>query len=254
MIFDSRSVSEFIKESEEYIAELKNYHVHEMFSRKYSWSAKHPFKVMSYVNAMSWRMYDMSCAALTLLKQDNIIPALSMVRACWENMVATYELSVLVKDCCEKQIIDSSIDDTLMRILFSNRFEKGNKYVGEEHFQQFEKYKAKNILTLVQKHGKDFPQVKDVYAAICEFVHPNHDGVLGGYSYEDEVNQTIYFGPQLNQESWLFSASVLTLNCSIDLYVNFITSIEENIGEFSRLCENFILSKDKELSSVDSSL
>ena len=29
---------------------------------------------------------------------------------------------------------------------------------------------------------------------------------------------------------------------------------KENIGEFSRLCENFILSKDKELSSVDSSL
>ena len=144
-----------------------------------------------------------------------------MVRACWENMVATYELSVLVKDCCEKQIIDSSIDDTLMRILFSNRFEKGNKYVGEEHFQQFEKYKAKNILTLIQKHEKAFSQVKDVYSTICEFVHPNHDGVLGSYSYEDESNQTIYFAPQFTQDSWLSSASAATLNCSIYLYINF---------------------------------
>ena len=234
------SVVEQIAQSEEFILKLKRHCVDEMFSRKYSWRAKHPFKVMSFVNAMTWRMYDMSCAAVTLLKQDNIIPALSLVRACWENMVATYELAGLVKDCCEKQIIDGRIDDTLMRILFSNRFEKDNRYVGEEHFKQFEQYKAKNILTLIQKHGKDFPQLKDVYGAICEFVHPNHDGVLGGYSYEDEVNQTIYYGPQFDQESWLFSASVATLKCSIDLYINYIASIEENIDEFSRLCENFL--------------
>lgn len=250
---EKHNVSELFSQSEEIICALKNHCVDDMFSRKYSWRAKHPFKVMSFVNAMTWRMYDMSCAALTLLKQNNIIPALSLVRACWENMVATYELAGLVKDCCEKQSIDGSIDDTLMRILFSNRFEKDNRYVGEEHFKQFEKYKSKNILTLIQKHGKDFPQVKDVYGAICEFVHPNHDGVLGGYSYDDESNETIYFGPQFTQDSWLFSASIVTLNCSIALYINFITSIEGNIEEFSRLCEKFILSRGKEVSNEESS-
>ena len=250
---EKHNVSELFSQSEEIICALKNHCVDDMFSRKYSWRAKHPFKVMFFVNAMTWRMYDMSCAALTLLKQNNIIPALSLVRACWENMVATYELAGLVKDCCEKQIIDGSIDDTLMRILFSNRFEKDSRYVGEEHFKQFEKYKSKNILTLIQKYGKDFPQVKDVYGAICEFVHPNHDGVLGGYSYEDEANQTIYFGPQFTQDSWLFSASIVTLNCSIALYINFITSIEGNIEEFSRLCEKFILSRGKEVSNEESS-
>ena len=244
MMSEKHNVSELVAQSEEFVRELKNHCVDDMFSRKYSWRAKHPFKVMSFVNAMTWRMYDMSCAALTLLKQNNIIPALSLVRACWENMVAAYELAGLVKDCCEKQIIDGNIDDTLMRILFSNRFEKDNRYVGEEHFKQFEKYKSKNILTLIQKHGKDFPQVKDVYGAICEFVHPNHDGVLGGYSYEDEANQTIYYGPQFNQESWLFAASVVTLNCSIDLYINYIASIEKYIDEFSRLCENFLMDTD----------
>ena len=253
MVDKSRSISEYIKESEEYIADLKNYHVDEMFSRMYSRSAKQPFKVMSFVNAMTWRMYDISSAALMLLKNDNIIPSLSLVRACWENMVATYDLAGLVKDCCEKQTVDSSVDDVLMRILFSNRFEKDNRYVGEEHFNQFEKYKAKNILTLIQKHAKDFPQVKDVYGAICEFVHPNLDGVLRSYSYDDESNETIYFGPQFTQDSWLFSASIVTLNCSIALYINFITSIEGNIEEFSRLCEKFILSSGKEVSNEESS-
>lgn len=118
MMSEKHNVSELVAQSEEFVRELKNHCVDDMFSRKYSWRAKHPYKVMSFVNAMTWRMYDMSCAALTLLKQNNIIPALSLVRACWENMVATYELAGLVKDCCEKQIIDGSIDDTLMRIFF----------------------------------------------------------------------------------------------------------------------------------------
>ena len=93
---EKHNVSGLLSQSEEIICALKNHCVDDMFSRKYSWRAKHPFKVMSFVNAMTWRMYDMSCAALTLLKQNNIIPALSLVRACWENMVATYELAGLV--------------------------------------------------------------------------------------------------------------------------------------------------------------
>lgn len=245
MMAEEHNVSELLSQSEDIICELKNHCVDDMFSRKYSWSAKHPFKVMSFVNAMTWRMYDMSCAALTLLKQDNIIPALCLVRACWENMVATYELENLIKDCCEKQRIDSKADETLMRMLYSNRYEKDNRYVGEEHFEQFEKYKAKNILTLVQKLGKDFPQVKDIYGAICEFVHPNHDGVLGSYTYLDESNQTVEFGPQFTQDSWLFSAAIETLKCSIHLYLKFIILVKENIDEFSRLCENFLLDKEK---------
>lgn len=75
MISEKRSVVRQIKECEKYIAELKTHCEKTMFSRKYSLSAKHPFKVMSYVNAMTWRMYDMSCAAITLLKQNKIIPA-----------------------------------------------------------------------------------------------------------------------------------------------------------------------------------
>lgn len=248
MIADSRTVSELIKELDEFIIELKNHCVEDMFSRAYSWKAKHPFKVMSFVNSMTWRMYDMSSAALTLLKQDNIVPSLCVIRACWENMVVTYELTNLIAVSCEKQIVDNNTGETLQRMLFSNRFDKDNKYVGEEHFEQFKEYKAKNILTLVQKIEKDFPHIKDVYAVVCELVHPNHDGVFGSYSYLDEPNHTVEFGPQFTQESWLFPASIETLKCSIHLYLKFIMSIEDHIEEFTQLCENFLADKGEELS------
>lgn len=241
-----KSIRRCIGQSEEYISDLKSHCVESMFCREYSWKAKHPFKVMSFVNSMTWRMYDMSYAALTLLKQNRIVPSLCLVRACWENMVAIYELKVLVENCARQQKPQDDLDATLMRILFSNRYEKDNRFVGEEHFEQFKEYKAKNILTLLQRLEKDCPMIKDYYSAICEFVHPNHDGVYASYSYLNEANHTVYFGTQLNQESWLFEASLTILNCSIDLYISFIINIKENIGEFARICENSLKTTDEE--------
>ena len=234
----TRDVNALIKECEGCITELKTHCKDSMFSRQYSWRAKHPFKVMSFVNAMTWRMYDISSASLMLMKNNAIIPSLCLVRVCWENMVATYELKELVKDCCEQKMIPIDIDETLMRILYSNRYDKDNRYVGGEHYENFKDYKAKNILTLVQKLEKEYPQTKDFYSTICEFVHPNGDGVGGSYSQLDESTHTVSFGLQLNRDSQLFPAFITTLSCSIDLYLRFVESIDGNIDEFSRLCED----------------
>lgn len=241
---DQKTTEELINECHEYISELKTHCVDSMFAREYSWRAKHPFKVMSYVNAMSWRMYDMSSVALTLMNQDAIIPSLCLVRACWENMVATYELKTLIQDCCEQQDITEAVDDTLMRLLYSNRYDKDNRYVGTEHYEQFKDYKAKNILTLVQKLEKDYPATKDFYSTICEFVHPNGDGVGGSYSYLDEATHTVSFGPQFSQNSEIFPAFITTLSCAISLYLGFVESIQENIAEFSSLCESALSRKN----------
>lgn len=232
-----KTIDGLIQECEGFINELKNHCVESMFSREYSWRAKYPFKVMSFVHAMTWRMYDMSNAALTLMKQDTIIPSLCLVRASWENMVAIYELRNVVEDCCEKHTVSEDVDDVLMRLLYSNRFEKDNRYVGEEHYENFRQYKAKNILTLVQKLEKDIPEVKDFYSNICEFVHPNSDGVCGSYSFLDENTHTTTFGPQINRQSELFPAFISTLSGAIAFYLEFIESLEGNIEEFTGLYE-----------------
>ena len=151
----------------------------------------------------------------------------------------------LILDCCEKQTIPGNVDDTLMRILYSNRFDKENRYVGEEHYEHFKGYKAKNIMSLVQKLEKDYPHVKDFYSTICEFVHPNGDGVCGSYSYLNEDTQTVLFYPQFTQGSPLFPAFITTLTCSIDLYLKFVASVEENIAEFTRLCEESLNANTK---------
>lgn len=242
---------ECIAECEALFAKLYGYCVDMMYNRQYSKRAKHPYKVMSFVNAMTWRMYETTSAAVILIKQNLIIPSLCLVRATWEDMAVTYELKSLVSSCCDDGMVSEKVDKTLMRILFSNRFEKNNRYVGETHYEKFKEYKAKNILSLVEKVEKDFPQAKDFYSTICEFVHPNRDGVSGSYSRIDAKADITYFGPQFSFESKLFSAFVLTISCAIVFYIGFIECIKENMSVFTCLCEDFLSEKyDKQTNNI----
>lgn len=228
-----------------YIKKLRKQCVSQMFNREYSPTAKYPFKVMSFVNAMNWRMYETSQGAVKLMKEDLIMPSFCLVRAAWEDMALTYELSQMIKTSCEEQTISENLDDSLMCILFGNRFDKDNRYVGDEHYELFKDYRAKNILTLVQKVEKVFPHTKDYYSTICEFVHPNGDGVCGGYSRLEEETDTTFYGPQFNRESKMSPAFIMTLSCALMLYLQFVESINSNIKVFSKLCEESLKQKDR---------
>ena len=234
---------ELIKECESYINKLQKQCIDMMHNREYSMRAKQPFKVMSFVNAMNWRMYETTRAAVNLINQSLIIPSLCLVRAAWEDMSVTYELKTLVAECCENQRITDEVDNTLMRMLFSNRFEKDNRYVGAHYYESLKNYKAKNILTLVSKVEKDFPKTKDFYSIICEFVHPNGDGVRGSYSAIDEKADTTLFGPQFTYDSEMFPAFVVTISCAIDLYLSFVEDIKTHLSGFNKLCEDFLYKK-----------
>ena len=228
----------YLKECESFVKELRGHLVATMYNRQYSPKAKDPYKVMSFVNAMSWRVYETAKGALSLIRQDLIVPSLCLVRAVWEDMVVTYELTMLVKICCDNQLITDDVDDTLMRICFANRFDKNNRFVGESHYESFKEYQAKSILTLVGKVEKAFPETKDFYSTICEFVHPNGDGVGGSYSKLDEDSNITNYGPQIDENSELFPPFITTLSCAVMLYLRFLESIENNIVEFAKLCED----------------
>ena len=229
--------TELIKECCSLIQQLRNHCVVSMHNREFSQIAKHPFKIMSFVNAMCWRMFEISKGAIKLIRGGLIIPSSCLIRAAWENMVVTYELTTLMKECCQNESIKDNTDDVLMRILFSNRFDKDNRFVGEDHYDEFKDYKAKNILTLVDKVEKEYPHTKDIYKTICEFVHPNGDGVTGSYSKLNEEKDETYFGPQIDRHSVLFPVFVSTLSCSLILFLQFVDSIEGTMKEFTRICE-----------------
>lgn len=232
---------DYIDQCEGLINELRTICKISMYNREYSPIAKPPYKVMLFVNSMNWRMLECSEAALLLMKDDLIIPSSSLIRACWENMAITFDLKKVVEKYSHEDITSKEVDNTLMRILHANRFESENRYVGDDTFVLFKEYKATNILTLITKIEKAYPQTKDFYTTLCEFVHPNGDAVCGSYSQLDEIKDYTYFGSQQTKDTELFPAFITTLSVSISLFLSFIEDIHNNIVAFTNNYEKYLL-------------
>lgn len=198
---------------------------------------------MLFLYSMTWRMYEFSDTALSLLKKLLIVPSLCLIRACWENMAVLFELYELVDETCKNNKITDEVDNTLMRLLLSNRFEPDNRFIPLEVLKSSVPYRAKNIISLIKRVEKTYPDAKDFYSNLCEFVHPNGDGVVGSYSKLNREIDRTDFGPHLSENVSLYEAFLNTLSVSVSLFIDFEVRVEEMIPSFSKLCEDFLLSR-----------
>lgn len=225
--------------AKEYIAELSKHCVKTMKNKEYSNLSKHPYKVMTFINAMNWRMKECAEAAVLLFESDLTHPALMLVRSAMENAAITIKLADVVKEVVERKEVTDSDGDSLMRILFANNYSKDDPFVEPEN----ERLKAERIGKHVKRADELYPGFKSFYGNLCEFVHPNSDGVGQSYSTLHIKDDTTDFGPVLNSNHDLYKAFTITLVLSLSIYLEQLNSIEENLEDFIHLSDIDIVKK-----------
>ena len=175
----------YITEAKELIGKLSKHCVRTMPNKEYSNLSKLPWKVMMFVNSMNWRMKESAEAAVLLLESDLTHPSLMLVRSCMENAAITIKLSDRVSTVVERKRVTPDDDEELMRLLFANNYPKDDPYL-EPNDKRFQ---ADRIGMHVTRADELYPGFKSYYKSLCEFVHPNSDGVGQSYStphFEEE--------------------------------------------------------------------
>lgn len=84
------------------------------------------------------------------------------------------------------------------------------------------------------------------YSYLCEFVHPNYDGVSQSYSVLHIDEDYTTFGPNLKSSHELYDSFTITLVLALSIYLNQIQSIEDNLENFIHLCDIDIVKKISE--------
>jgi len=163
------------KEITEKIALLHSLKSSKISHFHYSMKASIPFKAHVFVETMNWRMSDFSESVELLIKHNHITPSVSLIRGIYENNAITYSLISSIKRSIEQQKVDDNIDDSIMSIVFQARYDKGVNFI--------------HITKLIENLELSFKDSKEIYKALCEFVHPNWDGVSGCYS---EINEKLF--------------------------------------------------------------
>lgn len=100
-----------IVKAKELMAKLSKHCVKTMQNKEFSNLSKLPYKVMTFVNAMNWRMKECAEAAILLFESDLTHPALMLVRSAMENAAITIKLAEVVQDVVERREVVKDDDN-----------------------------------------------------------------------------------------------------------------------------------------------
>ena len=118
-----------ITKSKELLMKISEHCENSMQNKEYSNLSKLPYKVMTFVNSMNWRMKECGEAALLLLESDYTHPALMLIRSAMENAAIIISLADVIDDVIERKNVSAEIDKKLMLLLFGNNYRKYGKIV-----------------------------------------------------------------------------------------------------------------------------
>lgn len=222
-----------IAESKELIMKISEHCVNSMQNKEYSNLSKLPYKVMTFVNSMNWRMKECGEAALLLLESDYTHPALMLIRSAMENAAIIISLADVIDDVIEKKNVSVETDKKLMLLLFGNNYSKDDPFTGIHD----KLYKAERIGKHIKRAEELYPGFRKYYSYFCEFVHPNYDGVSQSYSVLHIDEGYTAFGPNLKPSHELYDAFTITLTLALSIYLEQIQSIEDNLEKFIHLCD-----------------
>ena len=231
-----------ITKSKELLMKISEHCVNSMQNKEYSNLSKHPYKVMNFVNSMNWRMKECGEGALLLLESDYTHPALMLIRSAMENAAIIISLADVIDDVIERKNVSAEIDKKLMLLLFGNNYRKDDPFTGIDDTL----YKAERIGKHVKRAEELYPGFQRYYSYLCEFVHPNYDGVSQSYSVLHIDEDYTTFGPNLKSSHELYDSFTITLVLALSIYLNQIQSIEDNLENFIHLCDIDIVKKISE--------
>jgi len=193
---------------------------------QYSSTAKIPFKVHSFIEIMNLRMLDFSESVQLLFKQNKIVPAIPLIRSLFENVAITNRIVIAVESSLLNEKLTNDFDDLITKIKF------GTRYTDE--------IVSINILTQIDKLDKQFKGLRKYYDALCEFTHPNWDGVKGSYSELDEINHCTYIQKIITREHSLTGFFQTYFLLIISIFSGSSEWLRNNLQEFTELCESEI--------------
>ena len=219
------------------IKELESICVDNMPERYYSNTSKYPYKLMHFLNSLNLRMKECGESAVILLEQGFTLPALVLIRTMMENTALLYDAYKLVKTTIESDEINENTDFRLMQLLFANQYPKESCEPSDLEMRVL------RVGVLNSQIDKEFPGWKGFYGNLCEFVHPNSDGVICCYSKLIE-KKGIFFKPQLTEEHCSYNAFLTTLKLALVVYLEKAMYIIETIHTFTEISEDCIKNSD----------
>lgn len=147
-----------------------------LFSRNpvaHKWKA--PFRSLSLRETVSWRAHDLLVQSLLLYDSGHLLGSRILLRSAFETVAVLIYLNQLTRKVLAGDLSFHEFSEKTSKLLHGSRDEST-------------KYRAINIITVIESCDKRYPGIKALYGELSESAHPNYEGASIGYSEVDKEN------------------------------------------------------------------
>ncbi|GHT47369.1 hypothetical protein FACS189440_07660 [Bacteroidia bacterium] len=222
-----------MKDIKKLICEIKKLNVKSVSYGQYSDVAKIPYKVHLLSELMNCRMLDCCESVNLLIKKNHILPSVALIRAAFENIAVLNRVVLSIRKSLESNLLSDNFDELIMKIIFGTRYD--------------EDVKAINILTQLDMLDKGYQGIRKFYDDLCEFVHPNWDGVEGSYSILQEDKGVKDILKVITKDHPIYNWFVACFIACMQIHIDLIAEIRNSLPQFAGVCEMDIQKKSNQM-------
>lgn len=139
----------------------------------HKWKA--PYRILVVREALLWRMTDLGRQILLLTEKEHILGARILLRSAIETLAILIYMNQKIDAVISGELSFFEFGDMTMQLLMGSRNESTS-------------FSSVNILTALEKADRKHSGLWELHKRLSETAHPNHDGVLYGYSKSDPEN------------------------------------------------------------------
>lgn len=144
----------------------------------HKWKA--PFRGLILRETVFWRLTDLLTQSYTLHRQGNALGARILLRSGFETVATLIYLNQLTASVLDGVLNFHTYSEKTSTLLLGSR-------------KKTTKHKSINIITVLEKCDKRYPELMHLYADLSESAHPNFEGTCLGYSVVDRANYETNF-------------------------------------------------------------
>lgn len=142
------------------------------------------FRFHIYIQVSLHRLVDLAEGLLRELEEKRIVSAFILLRAIYENSAIVFDANEKLNLLMEKKDFNE-IYKLIFNLQYGTRLEESIKsfveYEKEKENEEKELVKiitAQQILNVIDKLSEED---RNIYNHLCEYAHPNYDGMMGSY-------------------------------------------------------------------------
>jgi hypothetical protein len=186
-------------------------------------SAKTPYKLIAYREALYWRMEELSRTATQHFENNDLASAIVLTRAAVECAAAVCHLKKIMDDYILRGDL-TTLDKRAEKLLLGS---KSNPQMPI----------AVHVHSMLENAEAALPGVKQSYESLSEFAHPNWSGTSRLFSKIDHENILTSFGKNARCTDGPIVFGLCSLNDALEIFVHAYNAVSDALPNLVSKCE-----------------